>query len=77
MMKTATVGQVQKNFGKILREVHLGEEITITRRGKPIAKLTVLGPKSDIIWPDFYTEAVELKGKPTSQVVIESRGDRF
>lgn len=76
-MKTATVGEIQKNFGKILREVNLGEEIMITKRGKPVAKLMVLGPKSDIIWPDFYEEAIESKGKPASQLVIESRGERL
>lgn len=76
-MKTATVGEIQKNFGKLLKEINLGEEITIIRRGKPVAKLTVLGPKSDILWPDFYDEAIELKGKPISQLVTESRGERL
>lgn len=47
-MKTATVGEIQKNFGKILREIHLGEEVTIIRRRKPVAKLTALGPKENI-----------------------------
>ena len=76
-MKTATVGEVQKNFSKILKDINLGEEITITSRGKPIAKLTALGPKKDIKWPDFLDEAIELKGKPASQLVIEDREDRF
>ena len=76
-MKTATVGEVQKNFGKVLRDISAGEEITITKRGKPIAKLTALGPRNDIDWPDFYDEATELKGKPVSEIVIEDREDRF
>jgi len=76
-MKTATVGEVQKNFGKILRDINAGEEITITKRGKPIAKLTALGPKNDIDWPDFYNEAIELKGKPVGEIVIEDREDRL
>ena len=76
-MKTATVGDIQKNFGKILREIKAGEEITITKRGKPIAKMTALGPKNEIEWPDFYHEAVEPKGNPASEIVIEGREDRF
>jgi prevent-host-death family protein len=76
-MRTASVGEVQKNFGKILREIHAGEEITITRRGKPVARLTALGPKSDIDWPDFYNDAIELKGKPVSEILIEDREDRL
>jgi antitoxin (DNA-binding transcriptional repressor) of toxin-antitoxin stability system len=76
-MKTATVGEIQKNFGKILKDIHLGEEITIIRRGKPIAKLTALGPKKNVEWPEFYNDAIELKGKPVSQLIIENREDRF
>lgn len=76
-MKTATVGEVQKNFGKVLRDISAGEEITITKRGKPIAKLTALGPKTEIDWPDFYAEAIELKGKSVSKIVIEDREERI
>ena len=76
-MKTTTVGEIQKNFGKILKEIRNGEELTITKRGKPIAKIVALGPRDDIDWPDFYSEAIQLKGRPASRLVIESRGDRF
>ena len=76
-MKIATVGETQKNFSKILRQIKAGEEIAVTRRGKQVAKITALGPKKEINWPDFYTEAIELKGKPASKIVIEGREDRF
>ena len=76
-MKTASVGEIQKNFGKILREIKAGEEIMITKRGLPIARLTSLGPKEKIDWPDFIEEAVDLKGKPTSQIILEGREERF
>ncbi|MFH1984325.1 MAG: type II toxin-antitoxin system prevent-host-death family antitoxin [Pseudomonadota bacterium] len=76
-MKTATVGDVQKNFSLILKSIHAGDEITITRHGKPVAKLTALGPKSDIDWPDFYAEAIAVNGTPVSDLVREGRADRF
>lgn len=76
-MRTATVGEIQKNFGKILRDIHSGEEITIIKRGKPVAKLTALGPQKNIEWPEFNKTAIELKGKPASQLIIEDREDRF
>ena len=76
-MKTATVGEVQKNFAGVLRSIKAGEEITITKRGKPVAKITALGPRSKIEWPDFFNEAVELKGKSLSDIVIEEREERF
>jgi prevent-host-death family protein len=76
-MKTASVGEIQKNFGKILREIKAGEEIMITKRGVPIAKITTLGPKEKIDWPDFFKEAVDIKGKPASQIILEDREERF
>jgi prevent-host-death family protein len=76
-MKKATVGEIQKNFAKVLSEINNGEEITITRRGKSVAKIVSLGPKSKIEWPDFYSEAISLKGKPVGEIVIEGRKDRF
>ena len=44
-MKTASVGEIQKNFSRILKEIKTGEEIAVTKRGKPVAKITALGPK--------------------------------
>jgi len=76
-MKTATVGEIQKNFSRILKEIKAGEEIAITRRGKPVAVITALGPKKEIDWPDFYEEAIELKGKAAGEILIEGREDRF
>jgi len=76
-MKIAKVGDIQKNFSQVLRNINAGEEIIITKRGKPIAKITSLGPISGIKWPNFYNEAVELKKKPLSEIVIENRADRF
>jgi prevent-host-death family protein len=76
-VKTASVGEIQKNFGKILREIKAGEQIIITKRGSPIAKLTTLGPKGKIDWPDFFEEAVDLRGKPASQIIVEDREERF
>ncbi len=76
-MRTASVGEIQKNFGKILREIKAGEEIMITKRGIPIARITTLGPKEKIDWPDFFEEAVDIKGKSASQVIMEDREERF
>ena len=76
-MKTASVGEIQKNFAKVLRDLESGEEIIVTKRGKAIARIESLGPKSEIEWPDFHGEAIKLEGKPLSTLVIESREDRL
>ncbi|MFZ2039791.1 MAG: type II toxin-antitoxin system prevent-host-death family antitoxin [Desulfobacterales bacterium] len=76
-METATVGQIQKNFAEVLKKIKSGEEVIVTRRGKPVAKITALGAQQNIDWPDFFQECIELKGKPLSQVIIEGREDRL
>ena len=76
-MKTATVGEIQKNFSRILKEIKAGEEIAVTKRGRPVAKISALGPKQEIDWPDFYQEAIELRGKPAGEIVVEGREERF
>ncbi len=76
-MKHATVGDIQKNFSAVLKDLQSGEEILVVKRGKPVAKLTGLGPSEDIQWPDFVAEAVEPYGTSLSQTVIDEREDRF
>jgi antitoxin (DNA-binding transcriptional repressor) of toxin-antitoxin stability system len=76
-MNYATVGEIQKNFAGVLKRIKSGEEITVVKRGKPVAKITALGPKKVVDWPDFYKEAMELSGQSLSDVVIKGRKDRF
>jgi hypothetical protein len=36
-----------------------------------------LGPSKEIDWLDFYEEAIELKGRPAGEIVVEGREERF
>ncbi len=76
-MKTATVGEVQKNFARVLKEIKAGEEIIVTNRGKPVARIISIGVRGDIEWPDFFEEAIEVKGKTLSEIVLEGREERM
>ena len=49
-MKTASVGEIQKNFAQVLQRIN---------------------------WPDFMKDAVIVKGKPISDIIIENRDERF
>ena len=42
-MKTASVADLRNRFGQVAKWIELGEEVTITKRGKPFARL--LGPR--------------------------------
>ncbi|MBN2059517.1 MAG: type II toxin-antitoxin system prevent-host-death family antitoxin [Deltaproteobacteria bacterium] len=33
------MGEIQENFAKVLKAINEGEEITGTKRGKPVAKI--------------------------------------
>lgn len=80
-MKTATVRQLQHNLSEIMRLVDHGEEVRITRRNRVIARLIPdLESPRKIEWPDFAKRVNKLRsirGKPLSQIVIESRRERF
>ena len=38
-MKTANIAEAKSHFSALLAEVEAGEEVVITRRGKPVARL--------------------------------------
>jgi prevent-host-death family protein len=45
MSKTVTLRDANQNFAKYVRRVEAGEEIIITRRGEPVAKLSPVSGK--------------------------------
>ncbi|MBK1881217.1 type II toxin-antitoxin system prevent-host-death family antitoxin [Luteolibacter pohnpeiensis] len=52
-MKTATVREAQHHLAKLLAEVEKGEEIVLTRRGKPVGKLVPTEVKRSVVFPNF------------------------
>ena len=52
-MKIATVRTLRNDYAKLLRRVETGEEISISRRGKIVAKLVPAGRKmAKVDWTD-------------------------
>jgi len=45
-MKTATVRELRNDYSKILRWVVSGEEVQVTRRGTPVAKVVPVQPET-------------------------------
>ncbi len=82
-MKTASLRQVQHNLGEVLRWVNDGEEVEITRRRKPVAKLVPLKMQSDVVDWDEHARALRAtsgkkraKALSASELVIEQRNER-
>ena len=76
-MKTASVGEVQKNFSTVISRISAGEELMITKRGKVVAKLSAVGPQNRLEWPDFMKDAIENRGIQASKLIQSEREERF
>jgi antitoxin (DNA-binding transcriptional repressor) of toxin-antitoxin stability system len=63
-MQTATVEDVQARLPAILETLRPGEEVVITREGKPVAKLV-----SDFPW------GVPIPGRAKGMLVINAEDD--
>jgi antitoxin (DNA-binding transcriptional repressor) of toxin-antitoxin stability system len=65
IMVKATSRSVHHAFSKFLDQAHQGQEIVITKRGKPWAKLTPIPPgkmERKVVWPDIVKRAKSLSG---------------
>jgi prevent-host-death family protein len=80
-MKTATIRDVRHNLSKVLSWVEEGEEVRITRRNQPVAKIVPAGmPPEPVEWPDFSARARRIwgrkrGGKSLSETILEERED--
>ena len=73
--------EAQHNLAVLLREVEAGRELTITRRRKPVARLSPVPVDGPVEFPDFAARARETwrgpwLGAGTQKLVEESRGER-
>jgi hypothetical protein len=59
--------KMRKNFARVPKDIKLGEEIIVTKRGWPVAMIAAMAPEKNIEWADFFPEPLELKGKLLSE----------
>lgn len=52
-MKTASVAEAKSHLSSLIAEVATGDEILITRRGKPVARLIAEAPAQGFSWSDL------------------------
>lgn len=79
-MKTATVRDIQHNFGEVLEWVGRGEEVLVFRRKKVVARLLPPIPHPAKA-PDFLKRARSIwgtkpAGKRLSEIASRARGER-
>lgn len=73
-MKKAQVNQVREHLAKYISDAEKGEEIIITKHGKPVARLAPV-KKENPKFPDLkeHRESLTVRGKSLSKTVTESR----
>jgi prevent-host-death family protein len=52
MSKTITLREANQAFSRCIREVEAGEEITITRRGEPVARIVPVRKGKRVLTPE-------------------------
>jgi antitoxin (DNA-binding transcriptional repressor) of toxin-antitoxin stability system len=80
-MKTVTVRDLRYDFPKVERMLRKGVELQVTKRGKPIARLTP-EPTERPPLPDFLARLKEIYGDKVLEVsgaelISADREDRF
>ncbi|MBN8454764.1 type II toxin-antitoxin system prevent-host-death family antitoxin [Accumulibacter sp.] len=79
-MTTCTVAQAKAHLSELLDRVEKGEELVITRRGKPVASLSPIRPAPR--GPDWaairaFRESLPTGGSTATELVRASRESRF
>jgi prevent-host-death family protein len=74
-MITAGIKETRQHLTEYLAKVERGEEVIITRRSEPIARISSLKPATSarLASRRKLRESIVPKGKPLSQVVTSSR----
>ncbi len=78
-MKQASIRRLQHHLSEVMQWVDQGEEVRITNRNRPVAKLIPLRTKTKILtWPDFSKRAKQAVQEPKgtlSGILYEQRGE--
>lgn len=74
-MITAGIKEARQHFTDYLSRVEKGEEVIITKRAEPIAKISAIQKKAKgkLFSHKELRDSIMAKGKPLSEIVVESR----
>ncbi len=76
-MGTVSIREARKHLSELVDAALRGESVTITRRGKKVARLGPVGPKGGRRLPDLteFRASIQVKGKPLSETVVALRDE--
>ena len=81
-MKSASVRDVQHHLNQVLNWVEQGEEVQITRRNRPVAKLVPVREAGSGELPDFAARVRAIwgespPGQELSSIIVQDREERL
>ena len=76
-MDTVNMSEARRHLSELVRAVERGESVTITRRGKEVARIGPAEKRPLRPLPDLteFRASLEIKGKSLSQTVIDMRAE--
>jgi prevent-host-death family protein len=72
-MKSVTLRHMQHHLSEVMRHVDQGNEVLVTRRRRPVARLVPVQPTVHTTWPDFAERAEAIEGRSLSATILEER----
>lgn len=81
-MKTATIRELRNDYSRLLRWVAAGEEVEITKRGEPVARLVPRKVANEVkvdwtqspIFKQGRRKGKKMSAETSAQMIAESRG---
>ncbi len=75
-MHTITVADAKAHLSELLGRIENGEEIVITRRGKPVARLTAVEPaKQPVKSLAEFRDSIQQPRTPATEVLTALRDE--
>jgi prevent-host-death family protein len=74
-MSPMSIREARKRLGELVTAAEHGEIVTITRRGREVARLVPAGRKARRRLPDLtaFRASIRVKGQPLSQTLVAMR----
>ncbi len=79
-MTEVSVAEAKAHLSALLDRVERGEEVVITRRGKPVAKVSSVVPARkpfDLAALDAFRATMPFQEKPSVEIIREMRDERY
>jgi len=76
-MDTVSMSEARRNFSDLVRAAERGESVTITRRGKQVARIVAAEQEPLRPLPELseFRASIKVSGKPLSQTVADMRAE--